>query len=41
MAEAQMDYLRAYDTAPDAEKYPLVQQWIREQPLAFFKQLRE
>jgi cytochrome P450 len=40
MAEDGMDYLKEYDDAPEAEKYSLVQGWIRDQPLAFFKQLR-
>ena len=40
MSDAGKDYLREYDTAPEAEKYPLVQGWIRSEPLAFFKQLR-
>ena len=40
MASESRDYLRAYDDAPEDEKYPLVQQWIRDEPLAFFKQLR-
>ncbi len=40
MANAEKDYLARYDAAPEAEKYPLVQGWIRSEPLAFFKQLR-
>jgi cytochrome P450 len=40
MASAGKDYLRDYDAAPEAEKYPLVQNWIKEEPLPFFKQLR-
>ena len=40
MADAGKNYLREYDAAPEAEKYPLVQAWIRSEPLAFFKQLR-
>jgi len=35
------NYLELYDQAAEAEKYPLVKQWIDEEPLAFFKQLRE
>ncbi|MDQ7074556.1 MAG: cytochrome P450 [Gammaproteobacteria bacterium] len=35
------NYLQLYDQASEAEKYPLVKQWIDEEPLAFFKQLRE
>ena len=40
MANAGKDYLLEYDAAPEAEKYPLVQGWIRSEPLPFFKQLR-
>jgi cytochrome P450 len=35
------DYLAVYDAAADAEKYPLVQKWMKTEPLPFFKQLRE
>ena len=35
------DYLSEYDAAAEDEKYPLVHQWIRQEPLSFFKQLRE
>lgn len=34
------DYLAAFDQAPTAEKYPLVQTWMKKEPLPFFKQLR-
>jgi cytochrome P450 len=37
----KMDYLKAYDAAPDAQKYRLVQRWMKSEPLPFFKQLRE
>lgn len=40
MASAGTNYLKEYDAAGDAEKYPLVQGWIKNEPLAFFKQLR-
>lgn len=40
MDNAARNYLHEYDAAPDAEKYPLVQRWLREEPLAFFAQLR-
>ncbi len=40
MDNAGKDYLEEYDAAPEAEKYPLVQGWIKTEPLAFFKQLR-
>ena len=40
-AAENTDYLALYDAAPEAMKYPLVQRWIKEEPLAFFKQLRE
>ena len=35
------DFLAEYDAAPDEEKYPLVDKWMHEQPLAFFDQLRK
>ena len=35
------DYLAEYDAAADAEKYPLVQKWMKTTPLPFFKQLRQ
>ena len=35
------DYLAEYDAAPKDRKYPLVQGWIKTEPLAFFKQLRK
>ncbi len=35
------DYLAQYDAAEEAEKYPLVQKWMKTEPLPFFKQLRE
>ncbi|MGJ8679072.1 cytochrome P450 [Paraglaciecola sp.] len=35
------DYLKEYDAATDSEKYPLVQKWMKTEPLPFFKQLRE
>lgn len=35
------DYLAVYDNAPENEKYPLVQKWMKKEPLLFFKQLRE
>ena len=35
------DYLAEYDAAPNEEKYPLVQKWMKTTPLPFFKQLRE
>ncbi|WP_111977132.1 cytochrome P450 [Algibacillus agarilyticus] len=34
-------YLALYDAAPTEEKYPLVQKWMKTEPLPFFKQLRE
>ncbi len=40
MANGDKDYLREYDAAPEAEKYPLVHGWMKSEPLAFFKQLR-
>ena len=35
------NYLAEYDAAPEASKYPLVQKWMKTEPLPFFKQLRE
>lgn len=35
------DYLSVLDATPAAEQYPLVKQWMKREPLAFFKQLRE
>ncbi|ODS22805.1 hypothetical protein AB835_12070 [Candidatus Endobugula sertula] len=35
------DYLAEYDTAMEEDKYPLVRRWMKEEPLPFFKQLRE
>lgn len=40
MANAERDYLKDYDAAPDGQKYRLVQRWMKTEPLAFFKQLR-
>ena len=40
MANSGIDYLSEYDAAPEREKYPLVQGWLRHEPLAFFDQLR-
>lgn len=34
------NYLAEYDNAADHEKFPLVKQWMKTEPLAFFKQLR-
>ncbi len=34
-------YLERYDAAPEAEKYDLVYKWMWEEPLPFFKELRE
>ena len=36
-----VDYLSVLDATPAAEQYPLVKQWMKREPLAFFKQLRE
>lgn len=41
MTESNRDYLAEYDSAPEAEKYPLVHKWMKTEPLPFFKQLRE
>jgi cytochrome P450 len=34
-------YLARYDAASEAEKFPMVYKWMWEEPLAFFKELRE
>lgn len=36
-----IDYLQALSVVSDDEKYPLIQQWMKTEPLPFFKQLRE
>ena len=35
------DYLAAFDAASHSDQYPLVQKWMKTEPLPFFKQLRE
>jgi cytochrome P450 len=35
------DYLDRFDAAADKDKFPLVRRWIDEEPLPFFKELRE
>lgn len=35
------NYLERYDAAPESEKYALVYKWLWEEPLPFFKELRE
>jgi len=40
MNNVGIDYLAEYREAERAEKYPLVQKWIRKEPLQFFRQLR-
>lgn len=34
-------YLQRYNAAAEVDKFPLVYQWMREEPLPFFKELRE
>jgi cytochrome P450 len=34
-------YLERYEAAAEADKYPLVYKWMWEEPLPFFKELRE
>ena len=34
-------YLEQYDATADADKFPLVYKWMWEEPLPFFKELRE
>jgi hypothetical protein len=41
MTDGTTDYLAEYDAAAEGDKYPLVQGWMRTEPLAFFKQLRD
>ena len=35
------NYLRQYDAAADADKFPMVRRWIDTEPLPFFKELRK
>ena len=35
------NYLAQYDAAAEADKFPLVYQWMWKEPLPFFKELRE
>jgi len=35
------DYLQRFDAVPDAQKFPLVSQWLASEPLPFFEELRE
>lgn len=37
----ERDFLQEYDAAADGQKYRLVRRWMKAEPLAFFKQLRE
>jgi cytochrome P450 len=41
MAHSSTDYLALYDAAAEADKYPLVQKWMKAEPLSFFAQLRK
>jgi cytochrome P450 len=41
MADTGRDYLEEFDRADEKDRYPLVQKWIRDEPLPFFKQLRK
>lgn len=41
MSDSTKNYLEEYDDADTADKYPLVQKWMKSEPLPFFKQLRE
>ena len=40
MTDGGKNYLAEYDAAPETDQYPLVEGWIRNEPLAFFAQLR-
>ena len=33
------DYLQRYDAAPEAQKHPLVAQWMKSEPLPFFEEV--
>ena len=35
------NYLEQFDAAAEADKFPLVRRWIDNEPLPFFKELRE
>lgn len=35
------NYLERLDAVPDQEKWPLVNQWLKSEPLPFFEELRE
>jgi len=39
--DTAFDYLAAFDATLPSNQFPLVQQWMKKEPLAFFKQLRE
>ncbi len=39
--KTKTNYLAEYDAAPTDKKYPLVQKWMKKEPLPFFKQLRD
>ncbi len=41
MSATPSDYLARYDSAKEADKYPLVHEWMKDEPLAFFRELRE
>jgi cytochrome P450 len=41
VAEVQGSYLDRFDAAAPADRFPLVRRWIDQEPLAFFKELRE
>ncbi len=41
MSENTTHYLEQFDAAADADKFPLVRHWMYNEPLPFFKELRE
>jgi cytochrome P450 len=41
MSKITTHYLKQYDAAADEEKFPLVRRWMCNEPLPFFKELRE
>ena len=41
MSNLKKNYLAEYDAATEEDKYPLIVKWMSEEPLPFFKQLRQ
>jgi len=38
--EIKTDFLTQFDLTPETERWPLVRQWMKENPLPFYKELR-